>query len=168
MENQRLNVVTTTIAALAIGYVQAASAQVLPDPLITPGVVNLAITQQTMGKTICNPHWSTRSIRPPPYYTTRLKREQLQAEGATDRRARDYEEDHLVSLELGGAPRDPLNLWPEPWQGACGARVKDRLENRLHDLVCARKITLKQAQTEIATDWIVSYRKHIGPLRCNG
>src|SRR5216683_2609243 len=26
-----------------------------------------------------------------------------------------YEEDHLVSLELGGHPRDPRNLWPERW-----------------------------------------------------
>jgi len=23
-----------------------------------------------------------------------------------------YEEDHLISLELGGNPRDPKNLWP--------------------------------------------------------
>jgi hypothetical protein len=26
---------------------------------------------------------------------------------------KDYEEDHLISLELGGAPRDPKNLWPQ-------------------------------------------------------
>jgi len=27
--------------------------------------------------------------------------------------ARDYEEDPLVPLCLGGAPQDPANLWPE-------------------------------------------------------
>ena len=26
----------------------------------------------------------------------------------------DYQEDHFISLELGGAPRDARNLWPEP------------------------------------------------------
>ena len=30
----------------------------------------------------------------------------------------DYQEDHLVSLELGGHPTDPRNLWPEPYPRA--------------------------------------------------
>jgi hypothetical protein len=25
-----------------------------------------------------------------------------------------YEEDHFIPLELGGAPKNPKNLWPEP------------------------------------------------------
>jgi hypothetical protein len=27
---------------------------------------------------------------------------------------KNYEEDHLIPLELGAAPRNPKNLWPEP------------------------------------------------------
>jgi hypothetical protein len=26
-----------------------------------------------------------------------------------------YEEDHLISIEDGGDPTDPRNLWPEPY-----------------------------------------------------
>ena len=38
---------------------------------------------------------------------------------------RDYEYDHLVPLELGGAPNDPRNLWPEP---GASPNPKDELE----------------------------------------
>ena len=46
-----------------------------------------------------------------------------------------HEVDHLISLELGGS-NAIRNLWPEPYAGRWGARTKDVLENRLHDLVC--------------------------------
>jgi hypothetical protein len=64
----------------------------------------------------------------------------------------EYEIDHLISLELGGS-NEIKNLWPEsyltePWN----AHKKDRLENRLHRLVCIGKISLKEAQYEIAHD----------------
>ena len=68
---------------------------------------------------------------------------------------------HLISLELGGAPRDPDNLWPEPWFGVWNARVKDKLENTLHDKVCGGEVPLRTAQKEIATDWIAAYQKYI-------
>ena len=72
------------------------------------------------------------------------------------------EVDHLISLELGGS-NDQKNLWPEPYQGeALNAHVKDRLENFLHTEVCAGRIGLKEAQDEISTNWIESYRKRIG------
>jgi len=32
-----------------------------------------------------------------------------------------YEEDHLISLENGGDPKDPKNLWPEPYNTKVGA-----------------------------------------------
>jgi hypothetical protein len=72
-----------------------------------------------------------------------------------------YEVDHLISLELGGS-NDIKNLWPEsyltdPWN----AHVKDKLENRLHRLVCTGKITLKEAQDAISKDWIAAYIKYI-------
>jgi hypothetical protein len=41
--------------------------------------------------------------------------------------------------------------------------VKDRLEDRLHALVVHRKLDLKTAQQEIATDWIAAYKKYVGP-----
>jgi hypothetical protein len=73
-----------------------------------------------------------------------------------------FEIDHLISLELGGADVAE-NLWPEsydttPWN----AHTKDKLEDRLHALVCAGKLPIEQAQREIAADWIAAYEKYIG------
>ena len=68
--------------------------------------------------------------------------------------------DHLISLELGGS-NDVKNLWPQPYDGTWNARMKDRLENTMHKLVCTKKITLKQAQTEISKDWKSAYKKYV-------
>jgi len=62
-----------------------------------------------------------------------------------DKALEDYEEDHLIPLEIGGAPRDARNLWSEAYAGPCGAQVKDKLENRLHALVCDGTLTLAAA-----------------------
>jgi len=136
---------------------------VLPDRARTPGAINLAVTQATIASTICVPGY-TASIRPPASYTTNLKRQQL-ASGYTlngDTDTADYEEDHRISLELGGDPSDARNLWPEPY-AATGARVKDRIENKLHELVCAGSLPLAVAQADIATNWYAAYVKYLGP-----
>ena len=75
-----------------------------------------------------------------------------------------YEYDHLVSLEVGGAPNAAANLWPEPYAGPYGARVKDKVENKLHSLICAGQLSLAQAQYEEATNWVAAYQKYVGPL----
>ena len=72
-----------------------------------------------------------------------------------------WEEDHLISLQLGGAPRDPDNLWPEPWFGDWNAKDKDSLESRLNAMVCSGQIGLRDAQKEIAADWVAAYKKNI-------
>lgn len=40
--------------------------------------------------------------------------------------------------------------------------AKDKLENRLHDMVCAGSITLRTARIRIASDWIALYRRVFG------
>lgn len=128
-----------------------------PDRKITPGVASPDITEANLQETICNPNWSTKNIRPPSSYTSRLKREQMQEmhlPGST----RDYEEDHFIPLELGGDPTDPRNLWPEPYNLHPGAREKDIVENYLHKQVCSGAMTIKKAQHLIVTDW---YRLYI-------
>ena len=72
-----------------------------------------------------------------------------------------HEVDHLISLELGGS-NAIRNLWPEPYAGRWGARTKDVLENRLHDLVCEGRLTLRSAQRQEARDWVAAYRKYVG------
>lgn len=138
--------------------------QALPDPRRTPGALNPGVTQHNLRQTICRPGGYTRSIRPTEAYTERLKRRQIVEYGYSDRRLRDYEEDHLISLELGGSPDDPRNLWPQPHHvvGGWGSYAKDRLENRLHTLVCRGRLPLAQAQREIAGDWIGAYRRYVG------
>jgi hypothetical protein len=135
-------------------------ADIYPDLVRTPGVANPDITQENIAQNICNKSWSTKSIRPPSSYTTPLKRTQIDQYGYADKTLADYEEDHLISLELGGHPTDPKNLWPEPYHATIsdgGARIKDKVENYLHGQVCQGSMTLEEAQRLIVTDWYSVY-----------
>jgi hypothetical protein len=129
---------------------------IYPDAERTPGAANPDITQENIDQTICNPHWSTKSIRPSESYTHELKVRQIREYGYSDDQLRDYEEDHLIPLEVGGNPTDPRNLWPEPYETSIpdgGAHFKDKVENYLHDQVCIGAMPLTDAQREIAQDW---------------
>ncbi len=79
----------------------------------------------------------------------------------------DYEEDHLIPLELGGAPADPRNLWPEKRRsvGRWTARKKDRLERVLNRMVCDGELPLGDAQAAIAEDWTGAYERFIDGAR---
>jgi hypothetical protein len=56
-------------------------------------------------------------------------------------------------------------LWPQSYvTKPLNAHTKDKLENKMHGLICKGKLDLKQAQDEIAKDWIGAYKKYIGPL----
>ena len=111
------------------------------DPTRTPGVLNPEVTQATISKTICVHGW-TRTIRPPTSYTNDLKRKQMREYGVAGELS-DYQEDHLISLELGGHPTDPRNLWPEPYPRASEV---DSIENELNAKVCSGQLTLENAQ----------------------
>ncbi|BAP88342.1 putative uncharacterized protein [Burkholderiales bacterium GJ-E10] len=134
-----------------------------PNAALTPGAVDPRVTQDNIRATICARGY-TRTVRPTVRYTSHLKRRQIVEYGYTDRRLRDYEEDHLIPLEIGGNPTDPRNLWPEPRHviGGWGAKRKDKLENALHRLVCRGRIPLAQAQREIAQNWIAAYQRYVG------
>ena len=142
----------------------APAADALPDPSLTPGALNPAVTQGDIYATICVRGW-TRAVRPPEQYTERLKRRQIREYGYRDRWLRDYEEDHLIPLELGGSPTSPRNLWPEPHHvaGGWGSYRKDRLENRLNHLVCSGRLRLAAARRAIARNWIAAYRRFFTP-----
>ncbi len=126
----------------------------LPDPSCTPGALNPSVTQATISSTICVSGW-TATVRPPTSYTNALKAKQIAQYGYSDTNLSDYEEDHFIPLELGGAPRDPANLWPEPHYNAGGgtSSQKDSVENALKRAVCAGTVELAPAQNAIATDW---------------
>ena len=108
---------------------------------LTPGAFNPAVTQATSRTTVCTRGW-TRTIRPPVSYTNALKARQL-AQYRLRGPLSAFQEDHLISLELGGNPTDPRNLWPEPYPRAAAV---DRIENELNDRVCSGSVTLADAQ----------------------
>lgn len=152
-----------TMAETTGGVVVSTAGAILPDSTRTPGARNSAVTQADISQTICVSGW-TATIRPDSNYTTSLKEQQLASGYAFhgDTSTSDYEEDHLISLELGGSASSVLNLWPEPYNTADGARTKDALENKLHSLVCSGSISLAAAQHSIATNWWSAYRVYIG------
>ena len=136
----------------------------LPNRSLTPGAINPAVTQANIQQTICVRGW-TRTVRPPESFTYRLKRHQIREYGYHDRRLSHYEEDHLIPLDLGGAPADPQNLWPEPRHPRDGwtADKKNELEAVLVRLVCTGELPLNAARRAIARDWEQAYRRYVAP-----
>jgi len=132
----------------------------LPNPVLTPGAINPAVTQENIASTVCLKGY-TKTIRPPASYTHSLKKKQIRQYGYKDTNPRDYEEDHLIALSIGGAPYDPHNLWPEPRYSEWGADKKDQLEFAIYTLVCRRQISLIEAQRAMASDWIAAWKKYV-------
>lgn len=157
------------VAGFLMLFVAAAGAKTapyLPDPQKTPGVTNPDVTQSNIHQTICVTGW-TKTIRPKSSFTTNLKKKQIKDWGYSDTKTSSYEEDHLISLQLGGHPTDERNLWPEPYKGACGARTKDTLETNLKRKICKGTITLKDAQQAISKNWVTAYKKYISADGCD-
>jgi hypothetical protein len=117
---------------------------ILPDPKITPGALNPKVRQSTIKKTICKSGWR-KTIRPPVSYTNALKIQQMVLYGETGSPS-EYEEDHFIPLDLGGAPRNPKNLWPEPHSQS---KVSNPLETQLRRNVCKGVMKLTKARAAI-------------------
>jgi hypothetical protein len=110
---------------------------IVPDSQKTPGDT-LDVTKAD----ICTPGYS-KKVRNVPQA---VKEQAYKLYNITSREPGEYEVDHLISLELGGS-NSIKNLWPEsfrtePWN----ARVKDKLENKLHEMICSDKIDIHPAQ----------------------
>jgi hypothetical protein len=151
------NAITRTLVA-AVALVVAASSTSLaedpirPDPKLTPGAV---VTTDTA--VICVSGY-TKSVR----HTSGHLKALIYREYGIDRDNGHYEIDHLIPLSIGGAD-EAANLWPQsydtrPWN----AKVKDRLEEYLHQEVCGGRMPLERAQKEIAADWIAAYERYLG------
>jgi len=123
----------------------------LPDRGLTPGVV---LTTRT--RRVCTPGYAS-SVRDVPSSES----DAVYARYDVVHVPYAHEVDHLVSLELGGSNAIG-NLWPEPYTGRWGARTKDVLENRLHDLVCSDRLSLRRAQHLEASNWVAAYRRFVG------
>lgn len=121
----------------------------IQDQACTPGDIFPDATKEK----ICVPGYAS-SVR---NVTQSTKNKVYAAYGVKTRKPGQYEVDHLVSLQLGGS-NDISNLWPEPATPKPGFHEKDRVENYLHDQICDGNISLRQAQIEIATNWLAVYQ----------
>lgn len=121
------------------------------DPRCTPGATNQQVTQANISSTVCRKGW-TATVRPPVSVTEPQKLASMRQYGLTGSPSA-FEFDHLIPLELAGAPDDPRNLWSEALEGPRGAHVKDREEDSLHRAVCGGRMTLADAQMAVLRDW---------------
>jgi hypothetical protein len=149
----RSGLVAAGIAAvLMVGslLLRKSESHLIPDSRLTPGAV-VAFAKE---REVC-------SVQPPKVrsISATLGKKVFQEYGITRPRPRAYEVDYLIDPELGGS-NDIQNLWPEPYSTTWNARVKDALEDRLHELVCSGDVNLSTAQQEIATNWIAAYKKY--------
>jgi hypothetical protein len=121
-----------------------------PEPSLTPGVTAGVNRDQ-----ICVSKPPKNRIVP-----VSLQRRVFEEYGISGAEPRAYEVDYLITPALGGAD-DIRNLWPQSNSAAVwNARVKDALEDRLHDLVCDGRLDLVTAQRDISSDWIAAYKKY--------
>jgi hypothetical protein len=110
--------------------------------------LNPAVTQATIAQTICVPGW-TDTVRPAESITEQEKAASIAAYGGGS--MADYEYDHFVPLELGGATNDPRNLWPQP---GASPNPKDAVEDALNQKVCDGQMSLAAAQRAIVANWV--------------
>jgi hypothetical protein len=148
------------LATVAVSYRLRTQSSVLklarlplePSRKLTPGA-----TRQVSLREVCSSQPEDGSARVIP---VSVQREVFQEYGMDGAPPKDFEVDFLITPELGGS-NDIHNLWPEPYYSTVwNARVKDELEDRLHEMVCNGELDLGTAQRDISTDWIVAYKKY--------
>jgi hypothetical protein len=140
---------------LSFGLCRPAPAQdrtpYLPDVQLTPGHAG-----HDTAADICKPEYDNPASNIP----IKLK-ERVFAKYRLNKYEVGYNVDHLIPVRLGGS-NSTTNLWPQPLAGEWCWQRKNKLEHRLRKLVCSGRLALKQAQQEIAADWIRAYKKYVG------
>jgi hypothetical protein len=148
-----------------------------PKARVTTGAIDPRVTQETIQKTICTSEY-TDIVGLSIAYADPIKA-RLLASGHLPGTTQNYQLDHLVPLNLGGSPTSGRNLWMQPYGDAAhplkdtdkwpddgsvlaGARHKDNVEALLNKDVCDGKLTLKESQEQIRTDWFALYKERIG------
>lgn len=131
-------------------------ADYLPNPELTPGAVadNLSLGA------ICSTKWGIDQR----HVTAKMKHEVFLSYGylAGNKDPRCLcEVDHLLARELGGSDTVD-NLWVQSYRGPWNAHMKDRLETKVHKLICTGAMTLAKARASFRSDWTKLYREVYG------
>lgn len=126
-----------------------------PNPQLTPGAVNPALTDDVLR----SPGFTTKDYRDVPESI----KKQVYAEYHMDPKKAPCpcEVDHFLSLEIGGS-NDITNLWPQPYSGKWNAHDKDKLEDLLGANVRKGLMSGADARLEMTSGWVNSYIKHFG------
>jgi hypothetical protein len=140
-------VATTTTVAAPSSLITAAPPTTVSSGGVPADMLNPAVTAATISTTICVSGYTTM-IRPPISFTEPLKIHQIATYGYADHRVGDYEEDHVIALEIGGAPAAAVNLFPE---SHIFSYTDDTLESSLHSQVCDGLLSLAAAQRQLFT-----------------
>ncbi len=154
-------VLAAAMAVLAIGVAQLRNRDAfgfalretaaIPKRQLTPGAT-VPVTKQQ----VC----SAASRTEGPEVPASLQQQVFEAYGIAHPRPDAYEIDYLITPDLGGAA-SIRNLWPQPYHDTVwNARVKDQLEERLHNLVCTGQLDLATAQHDLAADWVTAYKRY--------
>ena len=150
MIGRRMLVCGCFAAALAAPSIAMAQR---PSTYKTPGA-----TAKVKMEQLCAPDFA-QSVKPVSAWqrSQALERYGLRADGFSG------ELDHLVPVSLGGS-NDPDNLWPFHASGVFTLEAKQALASKLQGLVCARKLSLKDAQDAFRKDWTMAYQVQMKPL----
>jgi hypothetical protein len=97
-----------------------------PNPSLTPGAAVLEPPDRLCSESLPKNKEVPSSVR----------RRVLEEYGLANAPEKAYEVDYLITPALGGSD-DIHNLWPHSYMNTVwSAKVKDSLEDRLHELVC--------------------------------
>jgi hypothetical protein len=146
-------ILVACLTGLSMAAVADMPAPIGPNPQLTPGATRPVTLAQ-----LCKPGAAKAARNVPESEKLAVYREYGMHAAHTGYCAgpNGCEIDHLISLELGGS-NDIKNLWPQPYDGAINAHMKDKVENATHAAICSGKMTLQDAQHAIATDWHMLY-----------
>jgi len=166
------------------------AAEILPDPKLSPGdSLNIPVEIICTNKGFTSGYWRNGTVgdwvskkdhhrgdapvRSTPESSHRLvfARYGLLSIYNDPRRRGDFEDDHIISLELGGS-NSISNRYPQSYLVfKWNAHTKDRLENALHKEICdclktngrqAATTLLREVQSEISGNWTNAYLRHLG------
>jgi hypothetical protein len=135
-------------------FLKTADGVLVANPDLTPGHATPGIAAAT----VCEPGYGLNDHRA--HYGTRAA--VLAAYGLAWSARDEYQFDDLIPASLGGDDTK-ANLWPMPLTGPATPAMKAALTTKLHDLVCANKLTVAAAQKAIATNWWAAYQQYGRP-----
>jgi hypothetical protein len=152
-EDDSMKMRTIQVSALALVFAMALPAITraqLPSKYHTPGAAaKIDVTR------LCSAEF-TGSIKP----ITHWQRDEVLTRYGIRPESFDGTLDHLIPVSLGGT-NDPDNVYPFHASGEFTVDGKNQLGERLHQLVCDGKLSLKDAQSAVKKDWTRAYKQYV-------